>query len=148
MSPKTLAFITISMLGVSVTHMAFPSLWMATALWLGAAVMIVVWARMLRRRDIPIYGAVLVGIGALSNAVVMLVNGGTMPVIGMAADLNYGAWRSAESGDHLLFLSDRMALGGASPGDLLVAIGLLFSLSIVFFRGARSMSGRLRSTMA
>jgi hypothetical protein len=99
---------------------------------------------MLRERSIPIHGAILVGAGAVANGLVILSNGGAMPVIGMSAEAQGGAWRSADGGGHLLFLADRMALAGASPGDLMIVAGLLFTLAIPVLRGARALSRRLR----
>jgi len=117
--------------------MGFPTLLMAAVVCLSAAALVFVWARLLRQTAIPVYGAFLVGVGALSNGLVILVNGGVMPVIGLPAGSAGGFWRSAEHGGHLLFLADRMALAGASPGDLLILAGLLFTLAVPLLRGAR-----------
>ena len=135
----------VPLIGMRVAFMAFPSIWLATALWLVAGAMVFGWAHLLRRRAIPIHGAVAVAIGAFSNGLVMVVNGGVMPVIGMSPELDGIGWRSAEHGGHLLFLADRMALGGASFGDVLIASGILFTLAVPPLRG---LSRRFRTALA
>jgi hypothetical protein len=125
--------------------MAFPSLWLAAGLWLIAAVMVFGWAVLLRRGSIPIHGAIAVAIGALSNGLVMVANGGVMPVHGLSPALDGGGWRSAEHGGHLLFLADYMSLGGASPGDMLIASGILFTLAIP---PLRALTRRFRTAAA
>ena len=144
MNLKLAGLMAISLLGVRVAHTAAPSMWLATALWFFAGIAIIVGIRMLQRRAIPIHGAVLVAAGALSNGIVILVNNGVMPVHGMPAGAGNGAWRSADHGGHLLFLADRMSLGGASPGDLLVAAGVMFTLGVILVWGARARSHRIR----
>ena len=139
-----MAFMVVPLVGIRFAYMAFPSLWLAVALWLAAGAMVYAWAHLLRQRAIPLYGLVLVAAGVVSNGLVMLVNGGVMPVIGMSSELDSGTWRSAEHGGHLLFLADRMSLAGASPGDLLILAGIFFSLSVPFIRATRSVSRRLR----
>ena len=146
MNLKLVALMAIPLLGVRVAHMSSPSLWMATALWLAAGAAVLVWIHFLRRTAIPIHGAVLVATGALANGVVLLLNGGIMPVHGMSPELDNGAWRSADHGGSLLFLADRMALGGASPGDMLVAAGLLFTFGVMMVRGGRGMVRRLSAS--
>ena len=144
MNAKTVALMVIPLISIRVAYMAFPSLWLATGLWLVAAAMVVAWAHLLRRRSIPLYGAAIVGLGALMNGLVMLVNGGIMPVHGATEEIAFGAWKSAEDGGHLLFLGDRMSWGGASPGDFLILTGLTFSLGIVAVRVLRSRFGTNR----
>ncbi len=57
------------------------------------------------------------------NAAVVLTNGGFMPVVGMeAAD---GHWIPAVEGHRVLWLADRTAFGGFSPGDFVIGIGML-----------------------
>jgi hypothetical protein len=135
MNLKLVALMAVPLLGVRLAHTSDPSLWMATVLWLCAGVAILLWTRMLRRGGIPVHGAVLVAAGALSNGLVLLANGGIMPVHGMSPDADGGVWRSAEHGGHLLFLADRMSLGGSSPGDLLVLAGMLFTIGAMIARG-------------
>jgi hypothetical protein len=141
MSGKTVALMALPLISLRVAFMAFPSLWLAAALWLIAAVMVFGWAVLLRRGSIPIHGAIAVATGAFSNGLVMVVNGGVMPVHGLSPDLDGAGWRSAEHGGHLLFLADYMSLGGASPGDMLIAAGILFTLAIP---PLRALSRRLR----
>jgi hypothetical protein len=140
MSGKLIALGAIPLIGIRITYMVSPTLWLAAALWIVAGLMVIGWAYLLRKRSIPIHGAVVVALGAFSNALVMVANGGVMPVIGMSPEMDGGGWRSAEHGGHLLFLADRMALGGASPGDLLIISGILFTLAIPTVR----LASRLR----
>ena len=148
MNLKLVGLMAIPLLGVRVALTSSPSLLMSSMLWLCAGVAILIWIRMLRRAGIPAQGAMLVAIGALSNGLVMLVNGGTMPVHGMSASADAGVWRSADHGGHLLFLADRMSLAGASPGDLLVAAGLLFTFAVMVVRARRAYTDRRRRLAA
>jgi hypothetical protein len=138
LSAKTIAILAVAVIGVRAAHMGFPSLLMASALWLVAAALVFYWAQLLRQKAIPTHGAMLVGTGAILNGLVIMVNGGVMPVIGMEAGTDGGAWRSAEHGGHLLFLADRMALAGASPGDLMILAGMLMTLAVPLLRWARN----------
>ncbi len=147
-TPKTLILLAIPLIGIRFAFMAFPSLWLAAVLWFAAELKVVGWAYLLRKRAIPLYGAFLVGLGAASNGLVMLANGGAMPVIGLSTELNSGGWRNAQPGDHLLFLADRMWLAGFSPGDLLIGIGILATLSVPLARTARVLSSRLRPALS
>jgi hypothetical protein len=61
--------------------------------------------------------------GAAMNATVIIANGGYMPVVGLEEPM--GAWRPADAGSHLLLLADRMAIGGFSPGDVVLMAALL-----------------------
>jgi len=145
MNAKTVALMVLPLIGMRVAFMAFPSIWLAAGLWLVAGAIVAGWAHLLRKQAIPIHGAVAVGIGAFSNGLVMVANGGVMPVIGMSPELDSGAWRSADHGGHLLFLADRMTLGGASFGDLLIACGILFTLALP---PLRALSRRFRTALA
>lgn len=145
--PRTLILLAIPLILIRIAFMAFPSLWLAGALWLASGVKVFGWTSVLRRRSVPLHGAFLVGVGASANALVMLANGGAMPVFGMSTELNGGGWKHAEGGGHLLFLADRMSLAGFSPGDAMIGIGILFTLSFVAFRGVRALSARLRPAM-
>jgi hypothetical protein len=127
-----MALMALPLLGVRVAHTTDPSLWLATVLWLLAGVAILLWVRMLRMSGVPIHGGLLVAAGALSNGLVLLANGGVMPVHGMSPAADAGVWRSTDHGGHLLFLADRMSLGGSSPGDLLVLAGVLFTFGAMF----------------
>jgi hypothetical protein len=144
MNPKLLPLLVIPLLVFRQAHSINPTLWLAGALWLLAGVALLIWLNYLRRASIPVHGAVLVAAGALSNGLVMLVNGGVMPVNGMSPEMDSGAWRSADHGGSLLLLADHMALGGMSPGDFLVAAGILFTFGLILLRGVRSLSERLR----
>ena len=147
MNPKLVVLFAVGVLIVGQAHSFYPTLWMTTALWLSAAGAMLIWVHFLRRTSIPIHGAVLVAIGALCNGVVLLANGGVMPVHGMSAGSDSYAWRSAEHGGHLLFLADRMSLGSASPGDLLIFAGLLFVFGVMVVRGGRNVAHRLQSSV-
>ena len=137
MNLKFVGLMAVPLLGIRVAHGADPSLWMATLLWLIAGAAILIWIRMLRRAAFPIHGAVLVAIGALCNGLVLVANGGMMPVHGMSPEQDSGVWRSAEHGGNLLFLADRMSLAGSSPGDVLVVAGVVITLGATIVRGAR-----------
>jgi hypothetical protein len=147
MNLKLVALMAVPLVGVRFAHSASPSIWLAGALWLSASFAIFVGINMLRRHSVPIHGALLVAAGAVMNGVVILANGGVMPVHGMAAETANGAWRSADHGGHLLFLGDYMALGGASPGDLLVFAGLVITFALMARRGLQVLSYR-RSLVA
>jgi hypothetical protein len=138
MTWKLLPLMAVPLIGVRVAHSATPSVELAALLWFFASVAMLVGWRQLRRLAVPTHGAIFVGIGAFSNGLVLLVNRGVMPVNGLAPELDGGAWRSAEHGGHLLFLGDYMALGGASPGDLLVFAGLAFTMGAIFVQGLRA----------
>jgi hypothetical protein len=80
--------------------------------------------------------------GAAMNAVVIIANGGYMPVVGL--DEPTGIWRPADSGSHLLLIADRMAFGGFSPGDFLLMAALL----VMAARCATSLHRTLRAAIA
>jgi hypothetical protein len=143
--PRILMLLAVLVISARFIFMLTPSLWLAGALWLVAGLTVLGWAGVLHRRAVPLHGAFLVGLGASANGLVMVANNGVMPVLGMAEELNSGGWRSADEGGYLLFLADRMSLGGASPGDILIATGILFTLAVVSFRGLRRISLRLRA---
>jgi hypothetical protein len=144
-NPKLVPLLAVPLVAARTLHVDSPSLWLATALWLLAGVAVLVWVHFLRRTAMPIHGAVLVASGALCNGLVMLLNGGVMPVHGVTPAMDAGAWRSADHGGHLLFLADRMSLGGASPGDLLILSGLVFTFGVLVSRGGRAVVSRLVS---
>jgi hypothetical protein len=145
MNLKLVALMAIPLVGVRVAHSAAPSMELAAVLWLFSSFAMLVGWRMLRRLAIPIHGALLVGAGALSNGLVLLVNGGVMPVNGLAPEAGSGAWRSAEHGGHLLFLADYVSLGGASPGDLFVFAGMVFTMGAIVVQGIRARRLQLAS---
>jgi hypothetical protein len=148
LNPKLLPLLAVPLIAARTLHVDAPSLWLATALWLLAGVAVLVWVHFLRRTAIPIHGAVLVAFGALCNGLVMLLNGGVMPVHGITPELERGPWRDAGDGGHLLFLADRMSLGGASPGDLLIVAGLVFTFGVLVSRGGRAVARGLIKTAA
>ena len=148
LNPKLVPLLAVPLIAVRTLHVESPSIWLATALWLVAGVAVLVWVHFLRRTGIPIHGAILVAAGAMSNGLVMLLNGGIMPVHGVTAAFDSGAWRSADHGGHLLFLADRMSLGGASPGDLLILAGLVFTFGVLFSRGGRVLARRVVAVRA
>jgi hypothetical protein len=98
------------------------------AFWAAAILVATVWAQVLAQRAFRVHGIILMATGATLNGVVMIANGGFMPVVGKPDGFEYAIWTSAESRDNLLFLADRMALGGASPGDFLIALGVFANL--------------------
>ena len=74
---------------------------------------------------------VLIGLGGLSNAIVVLANGGAMPVLGMIF-VNPGLAVDASPGHRLLWLADQSVLFGASVGDTIIGTGLLIAaLSLI-----------------
>ena len=147
MSLKLVGLMAVPLLGVRVAHDADPSLWMATVLWFVAGSAILIWIRMLRRAAIPLHGGVLVAVGSLCNGLVLLTNGGMMPVHGMSPAQDSGVWRSAEHGGNLLFLADRMSLAGCSPGDVLVAAGVLVTFGTMIVRGVRAKRARMAPSL-
>ena len=123
---------------------ALPSLAMSVAFWGALFLVIAGWSSFLRKRAIPRHCIAIAAIGASLNALVVLINGGYMPVHGKPAEFHEGIWRSAEQGGHLLFLGDRMSWGGASPGDFFLAAGILVGLTIAITRASRALSRRFR----
>lgn len=140
LNPKTLLLASLPLISVRVAWYAWPSVALSVAFWSALLLVIAGWAVFLRRRAIPRHCIVLAGIGAWLNGVVVVANGGYMPVHGMSAELNDGIWRSADAGGNLLFLADRMAWGGASPGDFFLAAGIVLGLSIAVVRASRSLA--------
>jgi hypothetical protein len=123
---------------------AWPSLALGAIFWGAVLFVIVGWSKFLHKRAIPRHCIGIAGIGAVLNAVVVLANGGYMPVHGMSTDVEGGIWRSTEHGGNLLFLADRMSWGGASPGDFFLAVGIIVGLSLAIFKAVRATSRRLR----
>lgn len=122
---------------------AWPTLVMSVAFWGALFLVIAAWSNFLRKRAIPRHCIAIATIGASLNALVVLINGGYMPVHGKPAEFQEGIWRSAEQGGHLLFLGDRMSWAGASPGDFFLAAGIMVGLTIAITRGARAISSRI-----
>ena len=129
MKPKYLALLLIPLLTLRVAWGAWPSIWLCAAFWLSAVTLAAVWADLLAQRAIHPRGLILVGVGAALNGTVMVANDGYMPVIGKPEGFQTAIWVSAETHGNLLFLADRMALGGVSPGDIFIGIGMLVSLA-------------------
>jgi hypothetical protein len=119
----------------------WPSIWLCAAFWAGAIVVATLWAHVLAQNAFRVHGIILMATGATLNGVVMIANGGYMPVIGKPAGFEYAIWASAESHTNLLFLADRMALGGVSPGDILIAVGVFTNIltGIAHWRARRQL---------
>jgi len=77
---------------------------------------ILVWQRN------PGFVLVLVGMGL--NMLVILSNGGRMPVVAYSGEVG-NLWQPATEDTHLTFLADQPYLGYSSPGDVLFAIGIV-----------------------
>lgn len=80
--------------------------------------MVVLWVNRPARKS-PY--TVLVFVGAACNAIVTIVNGGKMPVLGQHGS-PVSVWRAARLDDHVLILCDRFS--GFSIGDMLIGAGL------------------------
>ena len=83
----------------------------------------------------------LILLGAVSNAVVTLFNGGVMPVVGMPRSFSpvFPVWQQAHANHGLLLLADHASLGYFSIGDLLLIAGgsiLLLTRVCNQFRGS------------
>jgi hypothetical protein len=65
-------------------------------------------------------------VGEMLNASVTLVNGGSMPVVGLAPSFIAPApiWHVAQANDRLLFLADHISMYSFSIGDLVLLVGL------------------------
>lgn len=103
-------------------YLASPSQELIVCLWLAGVVCCLGLIRAMKARHMPAFPAHVMLAGTLSNALVMLANDGEMPVHGLT--VASGGWRPVESGDVFTFLADRMAWGGASPGDFVFLAGL------------------------
>ena len=146
LNPKALALACVPLLTVRVAWFAWPSAALSAAFWVAVLLVIAGWAIFLRRRAIPRHCIVLAGLGAFLNGVVVVANGGFMPVHGLRPDAEAAIWRSAEHGGNLLFLADRMSWGGASPGDLFLAAGIAIGLSLAVIRAAHAFAQRRRAS--
>ena len=144
MNAKILFLTSLPLMTMRVAWYAWPSLAMSVAFWGGLLLVIAGWSAFLRKRAIPRHCVAIAAIGASLNAIVVLFNGGYMPVHGKPAEFQEGVWRSAEQGGQLLFLADRMSWGGASPGDFFLLAGVMVGVSIGVMRSARAISRRLR----
>ena len=86
----------------------------------------------------PGYGVILTGLTL--NAIVILANGGRMPVVDFDSD-NYGSlWQPATVETRYVFLADQQFLGYASVGDIAIGAGLAVVLLSALHRrlhGAR-----------
>ena len=150
MNPRTVVLLLLPLLTIRFAWGAWPSIWLCAAFWCSAVLLTAAWASALRMRAISPQGMILVGVGAALNGVVMLVNGGFMPVVGKPAGFQYGIWASAEDHNRMLYLADRMAMAGGSPGDILIAIGVVISLilGIASWRQKRAQANHSTSTQA
>jgi hypothetical protein len=148
MNAKILFLTSLPLMTMRVAWYAWPSLAMSVAFWGGLLLVIACWSAFLRKRAIPRHCVAIAAIGASLNAIVIMFNGGYMPVHGKPAEFQEGVWRSAEQGGHFLFLADRMSLGGASPGDFFLLAGVMVGVSMALIRSARSISRRPRPVQA
>ena len=89
--------------------------------FLHVAAFAIILAALIWRRN-PGFGLVLVGMGL--NMLVILSNGGRMPVVAYDGQLGT-LWQTATNDTHLAFLADQPYLGYASLGDVLFAIGIV-----------------------
>ena len=112
----------------------------AQYLYVSALVVIVAWTAWHSRR---VRGIWLISVGAALNLVVILANGGRMPVApelatSMAGRANVGQYTLMGSQTNLNILGDWIKLGpisqAYSPGDVLIAVGL----AIVVFLAIRN----------
>lgn len=83
----------------------------------------------------PRLARMVAGVGILTNATAILVNGGSMPVFGM--EKAHGVWHPVGETDRLLWLADRF--GGASVGDII--LGIAAGAALIVWAG----TGVLRS---
>ena len=142
LNPKILALTSLPLMCMRVLWYALPTMAMSIAFWGALFLVIAGWSSFLRKRAIPRHCIAIAAIGAGLNALVVLINGGYMPVHGKPGEFQEGIWRSAEQGGHLLFLGDRMSWGGASPGDFFLVAGILVGLTIAVTRAGRALSQR------
>jgi len=70
------------------------------------------------------YGVILLLMGILFNKIVVLANGGFMPVVG---GTNHGVWVELTDTSRLVFLADILPFK-ASYGDCLMGVGLVVLL--------------------
>jgi hypothetical protein len=147
MNPKTLALMVVPLMTLRVVWGASPSLWLCALFWASTVALVGAWALLLHRRPIPAHGVVLVAAGAAMNGLVMIANGGMMPVVGKPADYQNSVWRAAQNGDHLLLLADNMAVGGLSPGDVLIVAGIAAGFAIGLVKAKRALFARLRPAL-
>jgi hypothetical protein len=102
---------------------------------LGAAVIVLALCGWRRN---PGYAIELTGLTL--NAIVILANGGRMPVVSYNRD-DYGAlWQPATADTRYVFLADQPFLSYASWGDVLIGLGLLVVV-------AYALAGRFRSRL-
>ena len=104
----------------------YPALWICEScaiLWLVP--------RFLRSRMVQ-GGVLLMLCGLTLNTLVMGMNGGHMPVVGMAPTLHpiNSTWQAATSNTHWLFLADQAWLGMFSVGDIVLIGGGTLVLAI------------------
>ena len=148
MNAKILFLTSLPLMTMRVVWYAMPSVAMSLAFWGALFLVIAAWSSFLRKRAVPRHCIAIAALGATMNALVVSINGGFMPVHGKPAEFQEGVWRSAEQGGHLLFLADRMSLGGASPGDFFLLAGVMVGVSIGVMRSAQAISRRLRPVQA
>lgn len=88
------------------------------------------------------FGGILLVLGIFSNALVILANGKTMPVVGMPATFHAASpiWRAATPSHHLLALADHASLGFFSLGDFCLMAGAL----VLAFRFVKSKMETMR----
>jgi hypothetical protein len=85
----------------------------------------------------------LILLGAVSNAVVTVLNGGVMPVVGMPHSLSplFPVWQRAHASNGLLLLADNAALHYFSMGDLFLIAGTsMLMLATVYDKFQRAAS--------
>mgnify|MGYP001568288799 CR=1 FL=1 len=108
---------------IALLLIVFYDFWLsAPAFWPAAVMRAVVTPLdvfLLKRHHV---GAVLVLLGALSNATVMLVNGGGMPVLGL--QIVHDRWKPLDHTTTLPELADVLWMG-FSIGDCYILAGLL-----------------------
>jgi hypothetical protein len=73
------------------------------------------------------FGAIFLALGILSNAIAILANRRTMPVVGMPAHFRPASaiWQSANAHSRLLPLADHASISFFSIGDLFLLAGAL-----------------------
>jgi len=81
------------------------------------------------------YGISLAGV--VLNGLVILANGGRMPVVSYHSDYYGTLWQPATSQTHYVFLADQPFFGYASFGDIVIVVGVVVVV-------ASALYGRLR----
>jgi hypothetical protein len=131
-------------------HLAWtqhPTIWLCEScaiLWLILRIVRSTWARI---------GVLQMLCGLLLNALVTQANAGTMPVVGVPANVRPAGpvWQVATSSTRLSFLADQAWLGLFSIGDLVLLSGGLLVIAICVRRTLKARGNlnfkRLRWTL-